>query len=41
MGRLMVVVLVLTGAKLIFFIVASMEISSGFVLETVDNSGMF
>ena len=35
-------VLVLAGIELIFFIVASMGLCFGFVLETVfDNSGMF
>jgi len=33
-------VLVLAGVELIFFIVASMELYFGFVLETVDE-GMF
>ena len=33
--------LVLAGIKLIFFIVASMGLFFGFVLETVDNTEMF
>lgn len=35
------VVLVLTGIEFTFPIVASMEICFGFVLKTVDNTGMF
>ena len=33
-------VLVLAGVELIFFIVASMGLWFGFVLESVDNTGM-
>ena len=34
-------VLVLAGIELIFFIVASMGLRFGFVLKTVDHTGMF
>ena len=34
-------VLVLAGIELIFFIVAGMRLCFGFVLKSVDNTGMF
>lgn len=34
-------VLVLAGAELLFFIIPGMRLCFGFVLETVDNSGIF